>query len=232
CGGDCEFCESVNKKENQHITKKEIIFKRPDKKGRTLMMSIMPLTGEKDEEVGALLSFKDNTEFNRLKDRLKHHHSLGSLVGKDPKTLELFDQIREVSSVLVPVLIEGESGTGKELVANAIHDTGPRVDKPFVAINCGALPEGVLESELFGHVAGAFSGAIQDRKGRFELAHEGTIFLDEVSELSKAMQVKLLRVLQEQQFERVGGEETIRVNVRIISATNQNLLKRVEKRKF
>ncbi len=232
CGGDCEFCESVNKKETQSIPGKEIFFKRPDQKERNLIMSIMPLTGEENEEVGALLSFKDNTELNRLKSRLKHHHSLGSLVGKDPKTLELFDQIREVNSVLVPVLVEGESGTGKELVAKAIHDTGPRVDKPFVAINCGALPEGILESELFGHVAGAFSGAIQDRKGRFELAHEGTIFLDEVSELSKAMQVKLLRVLQEQQFERVGGEKTIQVNVRIISATNQNLLKRVERKKF
>ncbi|MBW1892513.1 MAG: sigma 54-interacting transcriptional regulator [Deltaproteobacteria bacterium] len=232
CGGDCEFCESVNTKEKQSITRKEIVFKRPDQKERNLIMSIMPLTGEQNEEVGALLSFKDNTELNRLKGRLKHHHSLGSLVGKDPKTLDLFDQIREVSSVLVPVLVEGESGTGKELVAKAIHDTGPRADKPFVAINCGALPEGILESELFGHVAGAFSGAIHDRKGRFELAHEGTIFLDEVSELSKAMQVKLLRVLQEQQFERVGGEKTIQVNVRIISATNRNLLKRVERKKF
>ena len=232
CGGDCEFCESVNKKEKQSITRKEVTFKRPDQKERSLIMSIMPLTGKENEEVGALLSFKDNTEFNRLKDRLKHHHALGRLVGKDPKTLELFDQIREVSSVLVPVLVEGESGTGKELVAKAIHDTGPRADKPFVAINCGALPEGIIESELFGHVAGSFSGAIQDRKGRFELAHEGSIFLDEVSELSPAMQVKLLRVLQEKQFERVGGEKTINIDVRIISATNQNLLKCVEKKKF
>jgi len=232
CGGDCECCESASKTEASGITRKEIIFIRPDKKERTLMMSIMPLTGKKGEEVGALLSFKDNTEYKRLKDRLKHHHSLGNLMGKDPKTLDLFDQIREVSSVIVPVLIEGESGTGKELVANAIHDTGLRAGRPFVAINCGALPEGVLESELFGHVAGAFSGAIQNRKGRFELAHNGTIFLDEVSELSPAMQVKLLRVLQEQQFERVGGEKTVQVNVRVISATNQNLLKLVEKKKF
>ncbi|MBT7698093.1 MAG: sigma 54-interacting transcriptional regulator, partial [Desulfobacterales bacterium] len=99
-------------------------------------MSIMPLNGTNDEEVGALLSFKDDTELNLLKDRLKHHHSLGALVGKDPKTLELFDQIREVSSVIVPVLVQGESGTGKELAANAIHDTGQRSSKPFVAINC------------------------------------------------------------------------------------------------
>ncbi len=232
CGGDCEFCETAKKDNKKGIKKKEITFIRQDLKECVLQMSIMPLTGEKDEEVGALLAFKDNTELILLKDRLKHHHSIGELVGKDPKTLELFDQIREVRSVLVPVLIEGESGTGKELVAKAIHDTGPRSKKPFVAINCGALPEGVLESELFGHVAGAFSGAIQNRKGRFELAHGGTIFLDEVSELSPAMQVKLLRVLQEQRFERVGGEESIQVDFRIISATNQKLIKLIEKKKF
>jgi len=232
CGGDCEFCENITGNRKKKIMKKEIAFTRPDGRQSLLKMSIMTLMGDTGQEVGALLSFKDDTELDLLKQRLKHHHSLGGLVGKDPKTLEVFEQIKEVSSVLVPVLIEGESGTGKELVANAIHDIGPRSDKPFVAINCGALPEGILESELFGHVAGAFSGAVQDRKGRFELAHEGTIFLDEVSELSPAMQVKLLRVLQEQTFERVGGEKSIQVNVRIISATNQNLMKMVEKKKF
>jgi PAS domain S-box-containing protein len=232
CGGDCEYCSTVNMENKKEITIKEIVFKRPDGDERVLKMSIMSLAEEGQEEVGALLSFKDETELNHLKKRLRHHHSLGGLIGKDPKTLDLFEQIREVSSVLVPVLIEGESGTGKELVANAIHDIGPRSDKAFVAINCGALPEGILESELFGHVAGAFSGAIQARKGRFELAHEGTIFLDEVSELSSAMQVKLLRVLQEQKFERVGGESSVQVNVRVISATNQNLLKLVQKKKF
>jgi len=146
--------------------------------------------------------------------------------------LELFEHIREVSSEHIPVLIEGESGTGKELVARAIHDMSPRADRPFVAINCGALPEGILESELFGHVRGAFSGAVQDRKGRFELADKGTFFLDEVSELSTAMQVRLLRVLQEQRFEPVGGEHSIQVDVRIVSATNQNLRQLMEKKKF
>ena len=232
CGGDCEFCEGVTSQEKKTVSTKEMAFRRPDGKERLLKMSIMPLSDETGVDVGALLSFKDDTELAQLKRRLKHHHSLGSLIGKDPKTLELFDHIREVGSVLVPVLIEGESGTGKELVANAVHDIGPRADKPFVAINCGALPEGIIESELFGHVAGAFSGAVRERKGRFELAHEGTIFLDEVSELSPAMQVKLLRVLQEQRFERVGGEKSVQVDVRVISATNQNLLGLVEERKF
>jgi len=146
--------------------------------------------------------------------------------------LNVFEQIKEVSRVTASVLIEGESGTGKELVAQAIHKLGDRMDKPFIAVNCGAIPEGVLESELFGHVKGAFTGAIRDKKGRFELADQGTIFLDEVGELSATMQVKLLRVLQEQRFEPVGGERSVQVDVRVISATNQNLRQLVKQKKF
>jgi PAS domain S-box-containing protein len=232
CGGDCHFCEGPAGKEKKGVVRKEIVIARPDGKERVLKMSVMPLSDPEGTEVGALLSFRDETELNLLKRRLHHHHSLGELVGKDPKMLELFTHIREVSSENVPVLIEGESGTGKELVARAIHEMSPRTNNPFVAINCGALPEGILESELFGHVRGAFSGAVQDRKGRFELADKGTIFLDEVGELSMAMQVKLLRVLQEQRFEPVGGERSIQVNVRVISATNQNVRKLMEAKKF
>jgi len=232
CGGACEFCDGATAEINDNFIKKDISFTRFDGDARILKMSIMTLTDEVGKNVGALLSFRDDTELDQLKKRLKHHHSLGDLVGKDPKTLELFEQIHEVSSVSAPVLIEGESGTGKELVANAIHDTGERADKPFVAINCGALPEGLLESELFGHVSGAFTGAVKNRKGRFELADGGTLFLDEVSELSHSMQVKLLRVLQEKRFEKVGGEKIIKVDVRVISATNQNLQKLMEKKKF
>jgi transcriptional regulator with PAS, ATPase and Fis domain len=131
-----------------------------------------------------------------------------------------------------PVHVSGETGTGKELVATAIHNESRRAGAPFVPINCGALPEGLIETELFGHVKGAFSGAIRDKKGRFELADGGTVFLDEVAELSNTMQVKLLRFLQEGKFERVGGEQTLRVNVRVISATNRNLKKEVERNRF
>jgi PAS domain S-box-containing protein len=232
CGGDCEYCQGSIVRHEKTIHEKDIFFVTKQGKKRTLKMSVIPLKNEDNQGVGALLFFKDNTELNMLKSRLKHRHTLGGLVGKDPKTLLLFDYIREVSSVNVSVLIEGESGTGKELVANAIHNLGSRSGKPFVAINCGALPESILESELFGHVRGAFSGAVQDRKGRFELADKGTIFLDEVSELSPAMQVKLLRVIQEQSFEPVGGEKTVHVDVRILSATNQNLKKMMELKKF
>jgi sigma-54 dependent transcriptional regulator, acetoin dehydrogenase operon transcriptional activator AcoR len=232
CGGDCEFCSSTTSLGKAQINRGDITFKRPDGEGRTLKMSIMPLTDTDDRAVGALVSFQDKTELHQLQMRLKHHHSLEGLVGNHPKILTLFEQIREVSSVGVPVLIEGESGTGKELVANAIHNLGPRADKPFIAVNCSALPEGVLESELFGHVKGAFTGAIADRKGRFELADQGTIFLDEIDGLSTHMQMKLLRVIQEQRFERVGGEKSIQVDVRIISSTNQNLKQLMAKKKF
>jgi transcriptional regulator with PAS, ATPase and Fis domain len=128
--------------------------------------------------------------------------------------------------------VSGETGTGKELVAAAIHNESPRAGAPFVPINCGALPEGLIESELFGHVKGAFSGAIRDKKGRFELADGGTAFLDEVAELSRNMQAKLLRFLQEGRFERVGGEQTIKVNVRVISATNKTLKQQVKQGRF
>jgi len=136
---------------------------------------------------------------------------------------DVYDLIAQVSKTDTTVLIAGESGTGKELVAHAIHYNSLRADKPFVRVHCAALPESVIESELFGHERGAFTGAIAQRKGRFELADGGTLFLDEVGELSIATQIKLLRVLQEKEFERVGGTETVRVNVRVIAATNRNL---------
>jgi transcriptional regulator with PAS, ATPase and Fis domain len=145
---------------------------------------------------------------------------------------ELIDTIKQVARTDAAVLIQGESGTGKELVAVAIHEENPRAHKYFVPINCGALPEGLIETDLFGHVKGAFTGAIRDKKGRFELADGGTLFLDEVSELSPAMQVKLLRVLQDGCFERVGSEKTVRVNVRVVSATNKKLEEEVAAGRF
>lgn len=159
-------------------------------------------------------------------------HRFSGIIGRDPKMEDIFEMIREITDVDIPVLIQGESGTGKELVARAIHNEGPRVHKAFVPVNCGALPEGLLESELFGHVKGSFTGALRDRKGRFEMANGGTLFLDEIGDLPKVMQAKLLRVLQEGQFEPVGGEKTISVDVRIISAANRNLKHEMEKGNF
>ncbi len=232
CGGDCEYCETTTIENKRTVTERSVDFTKKDGRKRNLNMSIMSLADENMFDIGALLSFKDVTELEILRNKVKHHHSIGQLVGIDPKMLAVFDQIKEVAPVKASVLLQGESGTGKEMAAKAIHESGPRKNRPFVAINCGALPEGVLESELFGHVKGAFTGAIRDKKGRFELADGGTILLDEVSELSPAMQVKLLRVLQEQCFEKVGGEKLIHVNVRIISATNRDLKQMIKQKLF
>jgi transcriptional regulator with PAS, ATPase and Fis domain len=195
-------------------------------------MSVTGMTDEKGCFVGVLAAFRDMTDLIGLKTRLGELTSFAGIIGRDRKMLDVFEQIRDLATNDFPVHISGETGTGKELVAAAIHHESYRSGGPFVPVNCGALPEGLLESELFGHVKGAFSGAIRDKKGRFELAHGGTIFLDEVSELPKPMQVKLLRVLQEGTFERVGGEKTITVSVRVISASNRDLKREMEKQAF
>ncbi|MGA7878648.1 MAG: sigma 54-interacting transcriptional regulator [Desulfoferrobacter sp.] len=154
------------------------------------------------------------------------------IVGKNKRMQELFEIIRQVAATDAPVFIQGESGTGKELVAHAIHQESSRSHSLFVPVNCGALPETLAESELFGHIKGAFTGALHDKKGRFSIANGGTLFLDEVSELSPNLQVKFLRVLQDGSFEPVGSTRTMRVDVRVISATNSNLGKKVEEGKF
>jgi DNA-binding NtrC family response regulator len=154
------------------------------------------------------------------------------LVGRSQQMLEIYKTIGSVTRSRVTVLIEGESGTGKELIARAIHFNSPWKDEPFIAVNCTALAETLLESELFGHMKGSFTGATNDKRGKFELARNGTIFLDEIGEISQTLQVKLLRVLQEREFERVGGEKTLPMNARIIAATNRDLKKEVREGRF
>lgn len=171
-------------------------------------------------------------ENTRLQEELRERFRPTNIVGSSNAMQAVFDMIAQVSRSEATVLIRGESGTGKELVAQAIHFNSHRSNKPFIKVNCAALPETVIESELFGHEKGAFTGAISTRKGRFELANGGTIFLDEIGDLSATTQVKLLRVLQEKEFERVGGNETIRTNVRIITATNKNLEEDIESGAF
>lgn len=167
-----------------------------------------------------------------LRDELAEQFNYGEIIGKSRAMQEVFRTIEKVAATDSSVLIYGESGTGKELVARAIHQSSSRKDKPFVRVNCGALVENLLESELFGHEKGAFTGAIKRKKGRFELAHQGSIFLDEIGDISPNMQLKLLRVLQEKEFERVGSEETIQVDVRVLAATNKNLSELVQQGKF
>jgi len=167
-----------------------------------------------------------------LKQVVRDRYHFENIIGQSSKMLELYDLLEKVAPTKTNILITGESGTGKELVAKAIHYNSPRKDKPFVTLNCGAIPESLIESELFGHMRGAFTDAIMTKKGLFEVADEGTIFLDEISELPLMMQVKLLRVLQDREFKRVGGTEDIRVDVRIISATNKDLEEAVREKQF
>lgn len=173
---------------------------------------------------------KELLELKPAKERKKVH--IKGIIGDSPALRSLLDKIMIVAKSNSTVLLRGESGTGKELIAKAIHELSPRAKGPFIKINCAALPESVLESELFGHEKGAFTGAVNARKGRFELADKGTLFLDEIGEISPAFQAKLLRVLQEQEFERVGGNHTIKVDVRLVTATNRNLEEAVARNEF
>lgn len=200
------------------------------KDGTTVPVSLSAalLRDEVGEAVGAVETFRDLSRVRLLTEELKVKYSFRNIIGKSHKMREIYRLIRSVAGANVTVLIQGETGTGKELVARAIHYESRRADKPFVVVNCAALPETLLESELFGHVRGAFTGATSDRKGRFELADGGTLFLDELSETSQATQVKLLRVLETKQFERVGDSRTTSVDVRLICATNRNLKELVQ----
>jgi len=197
---------------------------------KVLLITTTPIVYENRRY--AILLLEDITEVSKFRRSFKMLKNGTNFIGYDPAMLELREKISTLSEVDMPILIQGESGTGKELVANAIHEEGPRKNKPFIAVNCSALQENLLESELFGHVKGAFTGAIKDRKGRFELANGGTIFLDEIGDISTAMQAKLLRVLQEGTLEPVGSEKTIKINVRVISATNKDIKKEVAAGRF
>jgi two-component system NtrC family response regulator len=167
-----------------------------------------------------------------LSHELVERYQFSNIIGKSVSMQRIYQLIEKVAPTKATVLITGESGTGKELIARAIHYNSLRKEYPFVSVNCGALPENLLESELFGHEKGAFSGAVSQRRGRFELAHDGTLFLDEISEMSSSLQVKLLRVLQEMEFERVGGAQTLKVDVRVVAASNRDLKTEVSKDRF
>jgi DNA-binding NtrC family response regulator len=167
-----------------------------------------------------------------LRKKVEEQFGLEGLVGKSPQMIKIYDLIETVSQTDTTVLVYGESGTGKEMAANAIHLRSPRKGRPFIKVNCAALPETLLESELFGHEKGAFTGAFRQRKGRFEMADGGTLFLDEIGDIAPTVQIKLLRVLQERQFERVGGNETLSVNVRLICATQRDLKEGIRKGSF
>lgn len=183
--------------------------------------------------IDRIKQFRDlKAECSYLKEQLSETYNISNIIGKSREMTDVFQLIKKVAPLNSTVLIEGESGTGKELIARAIHQNSPRDKKRFVAINCGAIPVNLLESELFGHERGAFTGAIQEKIGYFEVADNGTIFLDEISEMDQSLQVKLLRVIQEKRFQRIGGTKERRTDVRIITSTNRSLEQEVKKSCF
>ncbi|MDH3720377.1 MAG: sigma 54-interacting transcriptional regulator, partial [Desulfobacteraceae bacterium] len=230
CGGQCSFSGDKPAFEDKKEYLNNIVTKNGE--SRRVEMSVTMIRDKNNRNFGVLASIVDVTEILNLSMKAHELTSFSGIIAKDSSMMKVFRQIRDVAGYDYPVHISGETGTGKELVASAIHNESHRNGAPFVPINCGALPESLIESELFGHVKGAFSGALRDKKGRFELADKGTIFLDEIADLSKPMQVKLLRFLQDGMFEKVGGENTVHVNVRVISATNKDLKKEVQQKKF
>ena len=229
----CSFCCLIDTsiKTGKPLYNYEVTF---EKEGRKFFFSVNTalLKDINDKVIGGIEIFRDISLLQELKDELKSKHSFNNIIGKNYRIYEVFELLRQLAPTKSTALIEGETGTGKELIANAIHHNSPRSRGPFIKVNCAALSDGLLESELFGHVKGAFTGALTDKAGRFELAHGGTLFLDEVGDISQHTQVKLLRVLQKGEFERVGGTKTIKVDVRIITAYNKDLKEAVVRGEF
>jgi PAS domain S-box-containing protein len=225
--------------ESGSVTKKRCRIKTKDGRAVHLLKNAVVLKNNEGEMIGAVEVMTDITflymkelEVEELRQELLHEYGFMGLLGASPVMQKLYEQIQNAAISEAPVIICGESGTGKELVAEAIHKLSRRSKGPFVKVNCAALNEFLLESELFGHVKGAFTGAVRDREGRFEAASGGSIFLDEIGDMSNTMQVKLLRVLQEKEIERVGDHRSIRVNVKVITATNKNLCNLIESGQF
>jgi len=192
-----------------------------------LLVNAAPLYDQEGNIIGGLETFRDVSQSHWMQEELERNYGYTNIVGRSEAMREVYEIMGSLLKTDTTVLIEGESGTGKELIARALHIHGGRKEKPFIAINCSALPESVLETELFGHVKGAFTGAIRNHVGKFELANGGTLFLDEIAEINPAIQVKLLRVLEEREIQRVGDNTNIKIDVRLITATNKILYKKV-----
>ncbi len=214
------------------MRERENVLARPDGSDIRALLGANRLVDRAGKTVGAVVIVRDITHLRELETRLEDRSHLHALVGRSHVMQELYATIEQVAPTDSTVLIQGESGTGKELIADAIHRSSRRQARAFIKVNCSALSEGLLESELFGHVKGAFTGATHDRKGRFEMADGGTVFLDEVVDLTERIQVKLLRVLQEREIERVGDTRVVKIDVRVIAATHRSLRKLIEEGRF
>ncbi|RJQ53846.1 MAG: response regulator [Nitrospiraceae bacterium] len=232
CKGKCldSLTETINTKKSSETTRLECLPRsRPE---QVVTLTTSPLLNRHGEFSGAIMVVKDETRLTDLERELGERQKFHRIVGNGKKMQEIYSLIELLSDVETTVLITGQSGTGKELVAEALHYKGSRGGHPLVKVNCSALSENLLESELFGHVKGSFTGAIRDKAGRFQSADGGTIFLDEIADISPKIQIELLRILQEKEFEMVGDSTTIKVDVRVIAATNQDLSRKVRAGEF
>jgi PAS domain S-box-containing protein len=218
--------KTIESKQSVELYRVECEFE--DNVKKVVAINASPLLDRTGQITGTVLVVRDETRLNDLERSLRKRHKFHYIIGKSDQMQKIYSLIEDLADVKSTVLITGESGTGKELVAEAVHYRGNRGNKPMVTVNCSALSESLLESELFGHVKGAFTGAERDRIGRFQRAEGGTIFLDEIGDISPRMQLRLLRVIQEKEFERVGDSTPIKADVRIIAATNQDLAKKVK----
>lgn len=230
CEGDCALKRTM--KENRSFVSTATYIINSQKKRIPITVSTSPLINNKGDILGGVETFRDHSLVEELRKELSARFVMGDMVSSSSAMKTVFHILPRVAESDSTVLIEGETGTGKELTARAVHNSSPRRNKPFVAINCGALPDTLLESELFGYKAGAFTNAAKDKPGHFAMAEGGTIFLDEIGDTSPAFQVKLLRVLEEKEFQPLGGIKKIAADVRILAATNRDLSTMVEEGKF
>lgn len=230
CESECPLKRSI--KTRERTEDKEVSIMKKDGSRIPIAISTAALVDDNGKVIGGVEMFRDLTTVRELRKRLYDSYIFEDIVSKSPAMHNILEMLPLVANSTSTVLIEGESGTGKELIARAIHQLGPRKNRPFVAVNCAALPDNLLESELFGYKRGAFTDAKKDKPGRFARAEGGTLLLDEVGDLSPAMQVKLLRVLQEKEYEPLGATQPVKADVRIIAATNHDLAKLVRKKQF
>lgn len=225
CQGECLLAESI--RTGRPISGMEITILNRDNREVPISVSTSTLQDRQGRVIGGVETFRDLTAVQGLRKEIRQRYALGDMLSKNHRMREIFGLVPDIAASKATVLIQGETGTGKELLARSLHSESPRSAEPFVAVNCAALPDSLLESELFGHVAGAFTDARTARAGRFKQADGGTIFLDEIGDMSLAMQAKLLRVLEEGTFEPLGSNRSERCDVRVIAATHRNLKQRV-----
>ena len=230
CKTQCLIQKTIKRK--KPIINRPVYILRADKKRILISVTTALLKDSQGKIIGGVETLKDLTAVNNLRKALRKQHSFDDIISKSEKMLELFSILPQIAESNSTVLITGASGTGKELFARAIHNNSLKKKGPFIAINCGALPDTLCEAELFGYKAGAFTDAKKDKPGRFALAQDGTIFLDEIGDISKAVQIRLLRVLENKVYEPLGSTKTIKTNARVITATHQNLEKLLKKGKF